>query len=473
MTITQGTVKIPFEFFRKVRRDYRNWKQATIRELIQNSVDAGATRIDINIGLRFGSNAVTMMCSDNGHGMNRDTLENVFLVLGGSKKEANSLGGFGMAKMVLFSADQYTIAINGWAAEGRGSEYTLSPQRPETGVTVTLEYAGMLVEDWQQEVKAYVALCNLTTTIVLNGEVLPQNVGDYDFEGPEGFVYRPWEGEYSQITWRSRGLAMFTDSYWSSGNSNIIGYCELGSVNPLDTFTTNRDAFINTSVRSKQVEHLVLQHKVKMEGDVYCTTLNRSAPWAGNLEYLENNNVTEYYPSNFHIYVEGFMQRRNAKTAAYMNDAEFKKVLASRSLAKLARQWAVACRLVLSCEYALSNGVTLYAAKQVPADLAGVHAEDDVTTMEHYYNGVRVEMGFGFVPGAEALCTGRSHLYLNPRTVPDDLMLIELIDIAMHEVTHLWVSGHGENFTTTEMQIRRSMRRWMDERQLTDLLKQA
>src|SRR4051812_8494226 len=91
------SVTIGADFFLRERQNYSNWRRAVIREVIQNSVDARAMRIEIDIKPRDGGKTISV--KDNGVGMNRDTLQNVFLVVGEtSKKDANTVGGFGRAR---------------------------------------------------------------------------------------------------------------------------------------------------------------------------------------------------------------------------------------------------------------------------------------------------------------------------------------------------------------------------------------
>lgn len=79
-----------------------------VRELLQNAFDAchnnsKSKLIDIEI------NTNLIQVSDNGIGMNEDTLLNVFLSIGASRKLDNSIGGFGIAKVSLFTCKKWQI----------------------------------------------------------------------------------------------------------------------------------------------------------------------------------------------------------------------------------------------------------------------------------------------------------------------------------------------------------------------------
>ena len=61
---TAGTVQIPNDhFLKRVRNEYCDRQFALVREFVQNSVDAGATRIDIVTG----PNSLTV--TDDGRGI--------------------------------------------------------------------------------------------------------------------------------------------------------------------------------------------------------------------------------------------------------------------------------------------------------------------------------------------------------------------------------------------------------------------
>lgn len=88
-----------------------------VREMIQNSRDAKAKTIEITWTPEDPNDedsAGTLVFSDDGKGMSLDTLENKFFSLGGSEKEAGSIGGFGAAKAAILTAGR-----DGWSWEIR------------------------------------------------------------------------------------------------------------------------------------------------------------------------------------------------------------------------------------------------------------------------------------------------------------------------------------------------------------------
>ena len=131
-----GVVSVPKAFFTKEREQiYSDWKIAFWRELVQNAVDAGATRIDITIGTArrrgsFGRAAddgevPTIVFTDNGCGMSRETLDEVYFSIGRStKSQGASIGGFGRARLLTcFAQARYSVHTRDRVVEGDGGEY--------------------------------------------------------------------------------------------------------------------------------------------------------------------------------------------------------------------------------------------------------------------------------------------------------------------------------------------------------------
>lgn len=115
-------------FFSSAKREYINWQDKWWREAIQNSVDAGAT--DIICKVIKSSNDTdtkyTVICEDNGKGMDRDVLIDKFLAFGASGKrdEVGKTGGFGKAKeLLLLPWINWTIWTGDLIIKGKGNTY--------------------------------------------------------------------------------------------------------------------------------------------------------------------------------------------------------------------------------------------------------------------------------------------------------------------------------------------------------------
>ena len=117
------------DYWRKERDDaYYNWAEAFPREFMQNSCDAAARLIEIDfLGLVGRRDLLRCIVADDGKGMDRNILDNVFFKLGASTKDVHgstNTGGFGRARqMTHFAAEGYEIITNDIKVVGRASEY--------------------------------------------------------------------------------------------------------------------------------------------------------------------------------------------------------------------------------------------------------------------------------------------------------------------------------------------------------------
>jgi hypothetical protein len=128
----KGKVGIPAEYFlRMAKHDYDDYREALAREFYQNSIDAGAREIRVDVD----EESRTVTVADDGCGMTRDILINKLLVLGGTHKAEGAVGAFGKAKeILLFSWASYSVLTwkgsEAWAVHGAGAEYTVQPGIP-------------------------------------------------------------------------------------------------------------------------------------------------------------------------------------------------------------------------------------------------------------------------------------------------------------------------------------------------------
>ena len=114
---------------------YAAWLLSFWRENVQNSVDAGAKTIRIEIGDAapkgsFGrapapGRVTRVVFADDGSGMSADTIDNVFFRMGATTKDdETSVGGFGRARiMTCFSQVRYSIETRDRYVEGDGAEF--------------------------------------------------------------------------------------------------------------------------------------------------------------------------------------------------------------------------------------------------------------------------------------------------------------------------------------------------------------
>ena len=129
---------VPDKSFFVKERDafYASWMLSFWRELFQNSVDAGAKtiRIDVTEARQKGSfgrvpppkTATRVVFADDGCGMTEDVLNQVYFRMGASTKadDETSVGGFGRARLMTnFSQTRYSIETRDRYVEGDGAEF--------------------------------------------------------------------------------------------------------------------------------------------------------------------------------------------------------------------------------------------------------------------------------------------------------------------------------------------------------------
>lgn len=177
MTVMQQ-IRIGPDFFLKERDNaYSDFSRAFWRENIQNSVDAGSTEIHIeSVLLDAAENIYSIQVNDNGCGMDRNTLENVFFCLGETtKKTADSIGGFARARiMTHFASLNYTIQTQDNLVKGQGAEYSIESYPFYSGCKMgfcikAISKYGRNIE-MTETLKQYLSSCQLSCKVFINGE---------------------------------------------------------------------------------------------------------------------------------------------------------------------------------------------------------------------------------------------------------------------------------------------------------------
>lgn len=509
-----NNISVPHSYFKKAKKEYRNWMMALFREVIQNSVDAGATKIDFTLDEEDGGYKLT--CIDNGSGMDEHILIDVLLCLGGSHKDNDdAIGGFGYAKTLLFFAhDHYQIRTKDNIIEGVGGNYNFSKsdayingteitlsiaRQDENEVTYSFEFYEAI-----KEIMAYSHLKGVTVTF--DHEVVKDNVYKFDFQYPTtigNVIFKDMRDAYASKLWvRINGLAMFQHYVWSENKSCFLGILELSEA-PTKVLTTNRDSLkgqaeaefnkifaslqdersslktnkimnwtlnqFDFSIQSDDVEtvsekqkenqSVALSERPKTGYQVSQEENNEPDPFAvppetadfspfqklieasekekHSIEKLFKDIDEEKLPINFKIQKDDSCSIKNH---------QIKKELSKKNNIKLAHRW----NKIIYSVIASIQGFTFY-------DTSGCKAEYVGQNGIFYHNSRPVYVGFIFGDNSRAVNASNKDaitIMINPVSVKFNTKISKLYDIAFHEVTHIFIDNHNENFCVMEMEIK-------------------
>ncbi len=226
------TIAIGPQFFRNERKAYRNWKLAFIREALQNSSDSKNCR---NIYFDIEDDKITI--TDDGDGMTKDILLNVFLILGETSKSSNDglCGGFGIARTLLcFASDSYKITSQNYICEGKGSSYTVRENSFYNGCKFEIHTGDS--NDWKSLVTTVVGMCNVPQTIYLNGNEVSQYKESLTFNRSLSFgdIFTS-SGKSKELIVRSNGIWMY--NYYIDSPKQVV----LEVKNAKEVLSSNRD----------------------------------------------------------------------------------------------------------------------------------------------------------------------------------------------------------------------------------------
>lgn len=499
-------IQIGPRFFQIEKRNYSNWYSALIRELLQNSVDSrGCTRIDLST-LKLDNGNVLLSCQDNGAGMSRETLENVFLVMGETgKNDAYSVGGYGKARVLLcWAQHNYKIISSDYVLEGCGAQYEIKERKNALAVFHDGFVRGCRFEietddiNWNTTIREVLSKCSLSQIVSLNGEIIRNNIrkGKLVRELSFANVYVN-KSATPQFLVRVNGCWMF-DKYTEVKAQIVV---ELNPENSRDSMTANRDglqysldrelqAFLNeiASDSRSSLKDKTRHFKRLVNKDVTFKAKPKNGMTDGKMTPNGNMTIDEYVAAfrsmgsgNQAIYNSGtnpvdyeylpaylkdpllqsmmiLNESNNAKRVNLINNFYHPEKWTTRASTRyqLLREWFAICEIVMeelatwrNEEYSFSVG-WVFGDPEDDAALAK-HVKEDET---HY-------------------------LLINPINGGDKLRYsvnnkddhYSLIVLACHEVSHCIFHSHNEDFASlmTDLTSRALKRR----KEILDAVKRA
>lgn len=170
--IYQAQVHLSTDFFKnEVDKLYGwNWPLSFVREFVQNSADAGATFIKFT---QYPDDILEI--EDDGCGMSLEVFQDVYLALGKTTKDGNSLGGFGRARILTsFAQKRYEVRSADFLAVGVGTEVSVQTGLPMVqGCTFRINTLKP-TKDFKSHLRQLANLSILNMVISWDGEVFPQ-----------------------------------------------------------------------------------------------------------------------------------------------------------------------------------------------------------------------------------------------------------------------------------------------------------
>ncbi|WP_274645035.1 ATP-binding protein [Pseudomonas serbica] len=524
--VNYGTVTIPGNYFANDKRNYNDFRKAWAREGMQNSLDAGATRIDFSLTSEQDSDFLTVVCADNGCGMDERTLLNVFLELGGSQKPENGIGGFGHAKIVLaFAHKEWRMNTQDLEVVGVGSKYEwkkVDTWHQGVRLEVKMGLEDNSVWSMRRAIQEIVTNSNLPQGVVitLNGEEVtcPRTKPQYHLNtvlGDLRFDDNPHGYDSSSLWVRMNGLAMFNFSVWTQGSTSFQGYLDLTG-NSVDILTQNRDGLCRdqNQVLNNLMQELVNdREKLKLGGDIDMVLNQREVKfehmsaeeraWLSSLAASENISETQMLEK---LNADDEEISDSLAMSPFRHLAEKVKSIKSeldQRIGKIPANWYPENFKVkfsdtdTSPENAHKHGGLIASSMskkgtakmaagwnrmiqellKTPEYRAVLGVEMDVQG-QFFYSDRLIQTGFvfGSVEGLNVVekDQNRISILLNAEMAKNQKWIYgDLIDIAHHELTHIRVKDHSETFTTVLSQLQRVSRRHIDEKTLIKAFKES
>lgn len=248
-SLTKGVVTWSYHQYRSnAEKEYDNFWKALFRELIQNSSDAGSSRIELFI------DKDKIQCRDDGCGMSLDIIQNKLLVIGGSQKAKGAVGGLGKAKELLFfSQPNWEIITNDHVVKGQGGEYEIfENDKPIKGTHITLH------QPEEQEVDMLASSATqVATSCYINADIYINSNQMHPYY-PKGrlvktlpglgrlYITKTYQGDRITDQYRMlvcvNGCWMF--SRWiGEHEGHIILDVDSSETHPLDIMVASRDNF--------------------------------------------------------------------------------------------------------------------------------------------------------------------------------------------------------------------------------------
>tara|TARA_B100000614_G_scaffold262909_1_gene300621 strand:+ start:144253 stop:145812 length:1560 start_codon:yes stop_codon:yes gene_type:complete len=234
-------ITLPKSFFTKERDNlYSDWRTAFWREDFQNSIDAGATEIRISFEQMGDDLAVEFI--DNGCGMTRDVIENVFFALGETTKTGSTTGGFGRARILTcFAMGSYEFWTGNLHVTGDGANYNINDNQPHvSGCRFRVVINNETAEKMRTALKKVLLMSQMSCHVFVDGERWTNWLHKRRLvkTASYGSIHVNKNGQFTnQVIVRVNGLWMY--SIYCEAKAQVI--VEIDPTKSREVLTVNRD----------------------------------------------------------------------------------------------------------------------------------------------------------------------------------------------------------------------------------------
>lgn len=460
-------------FFTVSKNEYSDYKTRLGQEILQNSVDAKATRIDITLTDKG------YEIRDNGKGMTAKTMVDALLTFGGSAKDEGAAGGFGHAKiLILFAMANFEIHSRNTKAIGEGLQYILDENNPEyvQGTLVRGEYPigwNSSVDEMVRKVKNLLSKSELSADVYINGErftnwlyttrCAQQN------EWSKLYTRKTPDDRFTVIV-RKNGMFMF-EKYLGQGIKKSI-VLEV-TKNSKEVFTANRDGLRPDADK----EFSELFARIAMDKKSFDKAKPRRFVFAGMADHFAKfmESLSEHTANIFHnASAMAPSEIAVVRQAIASSDLETLTVLAqnnpSMAVASVAREAAQYVRNTLLASFVVDMSGTSHDSipkRYAPNTMAETNkaiARLWKSCLDHVFQAnrlsARYRIGFILNPDTAAQYQNRNgveEFLINPdaKMLENDKWkkVYSVLISACHEIAHRASQYHDENFILTEEEL--------------------
>lgn len=480
----KDNVVVPKEFFKKEILEYTDWRGALIREVFQNSFDANANNLYINIddeGASF---------EDDGKGMTSEVIKDGFLTLSGSIKEEGSVGGFGKAKVLIcFAHNRYEIHTKDNYVTGEGGSYNLKKtQDYKNGTKISIWWEGdESISLWKGVVRRFVSILRTkrNVNVFFNNELFEtpkEKPLRYSLDTEIGKVQFDLETELlsHRFIVYSKGIPMFYQSLYRGSSTGKFLQGELHFNKSHESLTANRDGLkYEHSKQLSRVIDLVLDRldsiQKSAELELVINAHHEEPPSEENNNQgavasavnqkeikVENHNTAKEASPNYLVYQNpkaeklleklGKFKKPIESVSLYKSGWKFPKNFQLKSCSKTRNKALHMVSLKKGCKLALVWDLIVRSALSIPKlrDKIGVVKKG----REYYCSGMKINTGFFFQKEPIQACLENDrNVLLNPIYTADKSYEY-LVDLCLHELTHFLVPSHNADFCAIELQLR-------------------